>query len=108
VPDLNDVGKEQERQQEGARHLNVLGGEQHLSPVQTIREDPAEQGKHDDGQLSQKEVQTQVEGILGEVVDQPALGELLYEGADGGDTCPQPHKAEITVAKSPEDAREEW
>jgi hypothetical protein len=33
---------------------------------------------------------------------------LLNECADGGGACSEPHQAEITVAKSPEDAREEW
>ena len=86
----------------------ILGGEQHLPPVQAIREDPAKQRKHNNGQLSQEEIQTQVEGVFGEIVDQPALCELLYECANGGGACPHPHKAEITIAKGPEDAREEW
>ena len=60
------------------------------------------------GKLSQEEIQTQVEGVFGEIVDQPALCKLLYECANGGGACPNPHKAEITIAKRPEDAREEW
>ena len=96
------------RQQEGACHLDVLRGEQHLSPVQAIREDPAKERKHNDGKLSQEKIQTQIEGIFGQIVDQPALGELLHEGADGGGACPHPHEAEIAIAKGSEDAREEW
>ena len=60
------------------------------------------------GQLSQEKIQTQVEGVFGEIVDQPALGKLLYECADGGGAGPKPHEAEIAVAKRSEDAREEW
>ncbi len=105
---LDYMGKEQERQQKGACHLDVLGGEQHLSPVQAIRKDPAEERKHDDGKLSQEEIQTQIEGVFGEIVDQPALRELLYECTDGGGACSNPHEAEIAIAKGSEDAREEW
>ena len=48
---------EQKCQQEGACHLYVLRGEQHLSPVQAIGEDSAEQRKHHDGKLAQEEIQ---------------------------------------------------
>ena len=50
------------------------------------------------------------EGAVGavEIVDQPALGKLLYECADGRGARPKPHKAEVTVAKRSEDAREKW
>ena len=100
--------KNKNRQQEGACHLYVLRGEQHLSPVQAIRKDPAKERKHNDGKLSQEEIQTQVEGIFGEIVDQPALRELLYECTDGGGACSHPHEAEVAIAKGSEDAREEW
>jgi hypothetical protein len=100
--------KEKKRQQKSTCHLDVLGGEQHFSSVQAISENAAEQRKHDNGQLPQEEIQTQIEGVFGEIVDQPALCELLDERANSGGACSHPHQAEITIAKSPEDAREEW
>ena len=100
--------REQRRQQKRARHLDVLRGQQHLAPVQAIRKDAAEQRKHHDGKLAQKQVQSQVEGFLGQVVDQPALRELLDKRADGGGAGSHPHDAEVTIAKSSENTREEW
>jgi len=58
--------------------------------------------------MGQEKVETQVEGVFGHIVDQPALGKLLDESADGGSAGPKPHEAEIAIAKRSEDAREEW
>jgi hypothetical protein len=102
------MGKEQKRQQESTCHLDVLGGEQHLPSVQSIREHPAKQRKHDDGQLAQEKIKAQVEGVFGHIVDQPTLGKLLYECADCGGAGPKPHQAEVAVAKRSENAREKW
>src|ERR1700733_12811661 len=102
------MGKNQKRQQEGTGHLDVLGGEQHFPSIQAIGEDPAEERKHNDRQLTQEEVQPQVKGVFGEKVDQPALGKLLYECANGRGTGSKPHEAEIAIAKGSENAREKW
>ena len=100
--------KKQKCQQKSACHLDVLGGQQHFPSVQAIGENPAEQRKHDDRQLAQEEIEAQVEGVFGHVVDQPALGKLLYECTDGGGARPKPHQAEVTVAKRSKDTREKW
>ena len=91
-------------EQEGADHLDVLRGEQHLAAVEAVGEDSAEEGEHHDGELAEEEVEAEVEGVLGEVVDEPALRELLDEGADGGDAGAGPHQAEVAIAEGSEDA----
>ena len=69
---------------------------------------PPNRRKHDDGKLAQEEIQTQIEGVFGQIVNQPALGKLLDEGADRGGACSKPHEAEVAIAKGSEDAREKW
>jgi len=59
------------------------------------------------GSWPRKQVQTEIERIFGEIVDQPTLRELLHECADGRDACANPHQAEIAVSKGPENAAKE-
>jgi hypothetical protein len=54
--------------------------------------------------LAEEEIEAEVKGVFGEVVDKPALCELLHKCPDGGDACSQPHDPEITVPKRSEDA----
>jgi hypothetical protein len=57
--------------------------------------------------LAKEKIKPEIEGIFGEIVDQPALRELLYESSDRGHTRTQPHDSKITVPKRSEDAIEE-
>ena len=104
LPDRDGVGGEQHCQYKGAGHLNVLRIEQHPLPVQAVGEDPTDKRKENDGQLPQEEIQPKVKGILGEVVDKPALCELLHKCTNGGNARSQPHDPEITVSKRSEDS----
>ncbi len=104
MPNLDSMGGEQYRQHKGADHLDVLRVKQHLFPVQAISKDTTDERKEHDRQLPQKEIQAEIKRILGEIVDQPALRELLYKRANGGDTRSQPHDPEIAVSKRSEDA----
>ncbi len=104
VPDLYEVQGEEGGEQEGADHLDVLGGKQHLAAIHAIGKDASKEREHHDGKLAEEEVEAEVEGVFGEVVDEPALGELLDEGADGGDAGSYPHQPEVTVAEGSEDA----
>src|ERR1700733_2505456 len=87
-----------------AEHLDVLRVEQHLFPVQTVGKDTTDERKKHDRQLPHEEIQTQVKGIFGEVVEKPALCELLHECTNGGNARSQPHDPEITVSKRPENS----
>jgi hypothetical protein len=98
------VGDEQRRQYKGTGHLNVLRIEQHLPPVQAVSEDATDKRKENDGKLPEEEIQAQVKGIFSEIVDNPALRELLHECADRRNARTQPHDSEITVSKGSEDA----
>ena len=69
------------------------------SAVEAVGEDSAEKREEHDGKLAEEKIEAEVEGIFGQVVDEPALRELLDEGADGGDTGAQPHDPEISVAE---------
>jgi hypothetical protein len=101
------VGKEQGGQHKRADHLDILRPEQHSSAVQAIREDAPDQREQNDGQLTEKEIQPQVEGVFGEIVNQPALRKLLNERSNRRGARPQPHHAEVAVTKGPESASEE-
>ena len=104
VPDLDGMGYEEQGEQEGADHLDVLRGEQHLATIEAVGEDSTEEREHHDGELAEEEVEAEVEGVLGEVVDEPALRELLDEGANGRDAGSGPHQAKVAIAEGSEDA----
>ena len=108
MPDAYPVVEKQRRQDERAGDLDVLRVEQHLAAVQAIREDAPEQRKQHDRQLAQKEIQTQIERVLGQVVDEPALGKLLDIGARRRNAGSNPHQAKIAVPKGSKGALEEW
>jgi hypothetical protein len=97
------MGGEQHRQCEGAGHLDVLRKQEQLLPVQTVGKDAADKGEKDDWQLPKEEIEAEVERILGKIVHEPALRELLHKGADGGHTSAQPHDPEIPISKRSED-----
>jgi hypothetical protein len=96
------VSKEQCRENEGASHLDVLGGQQHFPSIHTIGEDTPDQREQDDRELPQEKIQSQIKGILCEVIDEPALCELLNKRPDGRGTCSDPHQAKITMPKRSE------
>src|ERR1700726_4738228 len=95
---------EQHRQYKSAEHLNVLRIEQQPLPVQAVGKDTTDKRKEHDGQLPEEEIQAKVKRILGEIVDEPALCELLHKCANCGNTRSQPHDPKITVSKCSEDA----
>ena len=78
------MGGEQRRQHKRAEHLNVLRIEQQPLPAQAVSKDTADKRKEHDRQLPQEEIQAKVKRILGEIVDKPALCELLHKCTDGG------------------------
>ena len=92
------------RQRKGADHLDILRRQQHLLPVQAVSKHTTEEGKEHDRQLPQEQIQSEIEGISGEIVDQPALCKLLHKRAYGRNTSSQPHDPKITVPKRSEDA----
>src|SRR6266700_2895341 len=96
------MGGEQHSQYKSAEHLNVLRIEQQPLPVQAVGKYTADKRKEHDWQLPQEEIQAKVKRILGEIVDKPALCELLHKCTNGGNTRPQPHDPEITVSKRSE------
>jgi hypothetical protein len=98
------MGKEQGGEHKSADHLNILGAKQHLSAVQAIGKYASHERKENDGQLAAEQVQSQVKGILGEVVHQPALGELLDESADRRAARSKPHPSEVAVREGSEGA----
>jgi hypothetical protein len=95
---------EQHCQYKSAEHLNVLRIEKQPLPVQAVSKDTTDKRKEHDRQLPQEEIQAKVKRILGEIVDKPALCELLHKCTNCGNTRPQPHDPEITVSKRSEDA----
>jgi hypothetical protein len=103
---LQGVGYEQAGQSERAGHLDVLRIQQHLPAIHAIREDPAKEREQHNRELSEKEVQAQIKWVLGQIVDQPTLCELLDKGASRGNAGPDPHQPEITMAKRAKDATE--
>ena len=94
-------------QHKGANHLNVLRGKQHLFPVKPIGKHAAHKRKEHEWKLAKEEIKPKVEGVFGEVVNEPALGKLLDKGSDGGNASTDPHDPEIAVSKRSEDAIEE-
>ena len=48
-----------------------------------IGKDATDERKEHDRQLPQEEIQAEVKGIFGEIVNQPALCELLYKRTNG-------------------------
>src|SRR5215471_17161063 len=104
MPDLHNVEIEQRSERECTGHLDVLRHQQELAAVGSVCENSADERKQHDRQLAQKQVQAEVERVFGEIVDQPALSELLHESPDGGSTCSQPHQAEVTVGKRSENS----
>jgi hypothetical protein len=79
--------------------LNVLRIEQQPPPVQTVSKYTTDKRKEHDWHLPEEEIQAKVKGIFGEVVDKPALCELLHKSTNGGNARPQPHDPEITISK---------
>src|SRR5215469_10124244 len=106
MPDSDHMTDEQNRQEKCTCHLDVLRREEHFSAIQTICEDTTKQRKNYDRKLAKKQVQTEIEGIFGQIIDQPTLGELLNERADGGRTGANPHDTKVTIAKRSEKASE--
>ncbi len=107
MPDLYRVREEQKRQHKGAGHLDVLRLEQHLLSIQAVSKDTTHQRKEHDRQLSQEKVQTQIKRVPGEIVNQPALRELLHKRADGGNAGSYPHDAKVAIPERPEYAFKE-
>ena len=88
MPNPDSMGGEQHCQYKGAEHLNVLLIEQQPLPVQAISKNTTDKRKEHDRKLPQEEIQAEVKGILGEIVDKPALCELLHKCTDGGSARP--------------------
>src|ERR1700730_12940239 len=99
--------KKQGGEDEGADHLDILRAEQHFSAVQAVRENASYQRKENDRKLPEKEIQAKIKGIFRQVIDKPALCELLNKGPDGGATCSQPHEAEVAVQERPKGTAKE-
>jgi hypothetical protein len=98
------MGGEQRRQYKRAEHLNVLRKEEQPLPVQAVSKYTTDKRKEHDRELPQEEIQAKVKGIFGEIVDKPALCELLHKGTDGGKARSQPHDPEITISKRSENS----
>ena len=104
VPDFDSMGYEEQGEQEGADHLDVLRDEQHLATIKAVGEDSAEEREQHDGELAEEEVEAEVEGVFGEVVYEPTLRELLDDSSNGGDAGSGPHQAKVAIAEGSEDA----
>ena len=70
---LTAWGCEQQCQCKRADHLNVLRIEKQSLPFQAVSEDTTDKRKKHDWQLPQEEIQAQVKGIFGEIVDKPTV-----------------------------------
>ena len=100
--------REEERgEYESADHLDILGAKQHLSSIHAIGKHPADKRQKNDWQLTEKKVQSKVKRVFGEVINQPALCELLDKGSNCGGARTQPHDAKVAVPEGSECAVQE-
>src|SRR5690606_22614176 len=95
------------RESQRGGHLDDLRGDEQLAAVHAVGGDAAEQGEQQDRRIVEKNGQTEQEGIVGQLIDEPALGDLLNERAGGRGKRPRPHQPEIAVVESLEGAAEE-
>jgi hypothetical protein len=89
----------QEREDCRTGHLDVLRTEQNVTPLDPIGNNASNQGKKEDGDSAEKLVESEVEGRVTELVNQPALRHNLHPRADAGGAGTDPHETEIAILK---------
>ena len=103
-----DVRREDERgQRERRRHLDELRAEQHVAAIVAIGDDAADQREQQDRQLAEEVVEAEIERRVGQLEDEPRLGDLLHPVADGRGEGAEPQHAEIAVVKGGERAADD-
>ena len=102
LPDLYDLGEDEEGEEQGLHQRQGLGDEEHAVPVRAVREDTGHGGQEKGGELPAEGHHAQQEGGIGDPVDEPAEGDPLHPGSDEGDALAVDEEAEVTVAQRPQ------
>jgi hypothetical protein len=102
---MNLPEKHQECQSESAGHLNKLRSKQDVPATFAIGNDSAKKGKQEYRNLAAERVETEVNGGIGQAVDEPGLRDQLHPRSDARCAGAHPHQAEVAIMKSPEDTR---
>ena len=68
-----------------------------------VGNDTAEKRKQKNWDLPAERVEPEINGRVGQPVDEPGLRHQLHPGADAGCAGTHPHQAEIAVFKRPKD-----
>ena len=84
-PDLDDVGEDEDGQDRGEDHHRGLGRDQDASLGQRIGGDPGEQAEDDDRDELGGGHDAEPDRVVGQLEDEPRLGDLLHPGADQRD-----------------------
>ena len=83
------------------KHLDDLRHQDHVTPVASVCEDPANHRQKQKRQFAEKAIQPQKKCRSGSRHhdDQPRLRYLLHPRADAGRKSPHPEEAEVAVRK---------
>ena len=110
VPDLHHLEIHQQRQDEGAGHLDVLRSQQNPAAIDAVGDHAADERKQHDRQISEESEQTQEErgSRTGHFQHQPGLSHALHPRSGGRRERARPHQAEVAVAECLEGALEEF
>jgi hypothetical protein len=103
LPDLNVVGGDQNGEDGGRGHLQILRTEKDSTALEAVGDDSADEGEEEDRDSAEELVESEKECRMAEPVDEPALRHDLHPGANAGSASTDPHEAKIAIFKCFED-----
>ena len=98
-PDLDDTGQREHGEDGGEDHHHGLHDEDRLALRQRIREDAAEQPEDQHGDELRGSDHAEPEHVVGELEDEPGLGNLLHPRPDQRDELAAEEQLVVAVAE---------
>ena len=98
-PDLDDAGQREHGEDRGEDHHHGLHDEDRLALRQRVREHAAEQPEDHHGDELRGGDHAEPERIVGELEDEPGLGNLLHPGPDQRDELAAEEQLVVAVAE---------
>src|SRR5262252_4111661 len=106
MPHVYDSGRDQNRQDCCARHLDVLRDEENLPALDPVSHHAANQRKHENRDAAEELVEPEQERGMTQTIDEPALRYDLHPGANARGAGTDPHQPEVTIMKRLKDLAE--
>ena len=99
MPDADDAEIDQEGERKGASHLDILRHQKGAAAVEAVREDSTNEREQHDWELLHESIEAEKKCGAGQRENEPALGDVLHPGANGGSTRTEPKNAKIAVGE---------